>query len=96
MSLTFDVVAAITDMRRASLDDLAPMFPEKTREQVKHAMHNARLLRKIMVVESGKRHGAKNGSGSEPSIYGLYESHEAPPQQPACRPVSFVFDLGGV
>ena len=95
MSLTYDVVAMIKKLGRASLDDLTPLFPEKTREQVKHAMHNASLPRRIVVIESGKRSGAKQGSGSRPSFYGLCEGKEAPPpSQPACRPVSFVFDLG--
>lgn len=67
MSLTQDVALAIEDLGRATLDDLAPMFPEHTRTQVWNALKNARSAGLIVVAQLGKRiYG-----GSEPSTYML-------------------------
>lgn len=83
MSTYQQVGKAIQEAGRATVDDLAPMFSDMTRKQLRGAIQNARNFGLIVVLEAGRSLGSDGFAGA---IYG--------PVPPPARPVSFVFDLG--
>ena len=80
MSLTKAVTQKVHELGRATTDEVAAHFPNYTREQVAHALHNA-AYRLCLTVERGR--GLGEPRGSAPSTY---VSCKAATQQPKESP----------
>lgn len=66
MSLTKAVTHKVNELRRATVAEVAAHFPNKTPEQVRHALANA-AFRMQVKVEKGR--GLGRGKGMLPATY---------------------------
>jgi DNA repair photolyase len=62
MSNTDDVVDMVNELGAATVDAIAPLLPHLTKDQIRHAMKNARVAGRIKVGQRGKRAGQRKGS----------------------------------
>lgn len=67
MSLTKAVTKKVDELGRATADEVASHFPDKTPEQVRHALANSAYWKRLKV----ERHclGIGGGQGSAPAVY---------------------------
>ena len=54
MSLVTEVAAAVLELRLCTEDDLAPLFPQYKRQQIRKALQNGAYRKLIRVVKRGK------------------------------------------
>lgn len=110
MSLMHHVTRLVYEKGPVTVDDIAHLCPDHTRDQVLQALQNARQLRLIRRVALGKRGLEGGGRGSRPSTFGPIEGEQppaggllrAPVREAHLKPrgkfgigrVSSVFDLG--
>jgi hypothetical protein len=92
MSINLDVLGELEDLGVASCDDIAPLLPEYTRDQIKQSLQNLRYMGRVRVAVASTGRGA--GGGKTVARYALAQREEA--QEPAViyRPYSSVWDMG--
>lgn len=96
MSLIKAVVAAIEDLGSAEVDALVPIFPDKTREQVMRAVHNASRLGHIEKDEERKPMGPEHTRGAYLATWRVTTEKPSGRSRRSGRPVSSVFELGSL
>lgn len=94
-TLMYDVAALVIRKKQATVEDIAPSFPEKTAYQLRKALHNAVAKGIIRVVHNGHQAGV-HGRGS--ATYGPRDAKTigAVAERSGNLIASSVFDMVGV
>lgn len=87
VNLVAGVIEAVSELGTATLDDLVPLFPDKTRKQIHDALANAKQRRRLRVKVRGNFLAQRSS---------VWEPDQAVPvpkkKRPRLRPVASVWE----